>query len=632
MRKHCAIVCLLLLLVVSLVACNKPKDPSESESLSESESEVITGSLDIVVNGASQYKVIFPEGAEEAIFNAATRLQAAISKKYGIAIEATSDLEFGSQKRTDYEILIGSTNRDESVRSGEGLRYLDSIIAVDGTRVVINGGCSDAISLAVDTFITDYIEKQDASLALPTPLKSTVKGDYALSSAKIGNTPIESFTIVAPSSLDEAADIMADTLGRATGAIISVQRSSTGIDGAMIVLNRPSKNYAYDDFEITASDTLIELDGGSEYSVEIACDRLLDMLLDDGAVAPAELTCKYSAATRAEYVNDINKLIPHWSLRFDPPEWMLDFDEKYAAFEDPDGRFMVSVHRGEMEYYPENSIEGIISSILMGADMIELDPRRTKDGVLVLLHDAKLIRTTDFSEKAGKNGLPTSEYVWDWTYEQLQQLNLREGIGGTSANITPYKIPTLEEAIKVCANRIFIRLDRKLLEDDVTCAWGFEKDIWPLLIKHDAYTTVIMTWHSEFTKGTYALVRKYRALAITACGKPMHNVLAGPEDYTRAPGLISDNNLTPAVRVSVGISEAPLAELIKKNQGMLNYYKGKVRLYQDAHAPGDIKENVESHEFYDALYNAGINFILSNKSVLSCSYIAENFGPTEYSK
>ena len=42
----------------------------------------------------------------------------------------------------------------------------------------------------------------------------------------------------------------------------------------------------------------------------------------------------------------------------------------------------------------ENSIEGIKRSAELGADYVEIDVRRTRDGVPVMLHDALLLRTT----------------------------------------------------------------------------------------------------------------------------------------------------------------------------------------------------------------------------------------------
>ena len=108
----------------------------------------------------------------------------------------------------------------------------------------------------------------------------------------------------------------------------------------------------------------------------------------------AEAAMSYTLPDRQDYIQDISKLALNWEMYFDTPDWMLDYEEKYAAMFDPDGRLMSCLHRGDMQKYPENSIEGLISAVRMGADMVEIDPRRTKDGVLILLHDETLTRIT----------------------------------------------------------------------------------------------------------------------------------------------------------------------------------------------------------------------------------------------
>ena len=75
---------------------------------------------------------------------------------------------------------------------------------------------------------------------------------------------------------------------------------------------------------------------------------------------------------------------------------------------------------------------------------------------MVLLHDEHLKRATNWSDMQGKNGLPTSEKISDWTYEQLQQLNLKH-----NGKVTEYKIPTVYEAVSLFDGRTQIHFDCK---------------------------------------------------------------------------------------------------------------------------------------------------------------------------
>ena len=55
----------------------------------------------------------------------------------------------------------------------------------------------------------------------------------------------------------------------------------------------------------------------------------------------------------------------------------------------------ILLHRGAWEYAPENTLTAIRVGFELGADGVELDFRRTKDGVIVLFHDDRLERMLD---------------------------------------------------------------------------------------------------------------------------------------------------------------------------------------------------------------------------------------------
>ena len=66
----------------------------------------------------------------------------------------------------------------------------------------------------------------------------------------------------------------------------------------------------------------------------------------------------------------------------------------------------VIAHRGASSYAPENTIPAFDLALDMGADGLETDIRATADGVLVLLHDSDVDRTTD-----GQGAI--AELSWD---------------------------------------------------------------------------------------------------------------------------------------------------------------------------------------------------------------------------
>ena len=106
---------------------------------------------------------------------------------------------------------------------------------------------------------------------------------------------------------------------------------------------------------------------------------------------------------------------------------------------------IVVAHRADWRNFPENSLEAVQSSIDMGVDMLELDVQRTKDGVLMLMHDHNLDRMTTGSGN-----------IAETTWEEISKLYLKDHQG----NVTTCKVPTLEDVLLACKGKIMINLDK----------------------------------------------------------------------------------------------------------------------------------------------------------------------------
>lgn len=129
---------------------------------------------------------------------------------------------------------------------------------------------------------------------------------------------------------------------------------------------------------------------------------------------------------------------------------------------------LVVSHRADWRNFPENSLEAIESAIQMGVDMVELDVQRTKDGVLILMHDMSLNRTT-----TGVGNV--SEVTWEY----VSGLNLKNGC----AIATDQRVPTLEQALLLCKDRVMINLDK---------ADRYFDEIFPLLEKTGTVNLIVM--------------------------------------------------------------------------------------------------------------------------------------------
>ena len=100
---------------------------------------------------------------------------------------------------------------------------------------------------------------------------------------------------------------------------------------------------------------------------------------------------------------------------------------------------LVMAHRGGAGLWPENTLLAFERARELGADVIEMDVQSTADGVLVVLHDATLDRTTDGSGRVGA-----------LTLAQLKKLDAGYRFSTDGGKTFPWRgrgvaVPTLDE-------------------------------------------------------------------------------------------------------------------------------------------------------------------------------------------
>ncbi|WP_246124800.1 glycerophosphodiester phosphodiesterase family protein [Algibacter pacificus] len=110
---------------------------------------------------------------------------------------------------------------------------------------------------------------------------------------------------------------------------------------------------------------------------------------------------------------------------------------------------IISVHRGgkSIAYYPENCLETIMFINDSIPAVYEIDIAKTKDNVLVLMHDNTLNRTS-----TGEGD------ITNYTYNELLQYNLEDDFG----NETTFKIPLFKDVLLWAkTNNVILTIDIK---------------------------------------------------------------------------------------------------------------------------------------------------------------------------
>ena len=193
--------------------------------------------------------------------------------------------------------------------------------------------------------------------------------------------------------------------------------------------------------------------------------RLVSMLAEGIASSDgSELCFQTSLQHREEYARNTEAFLPVYHFVNRTPAEELTLDRKQQVLHNPNDRIFVIAHRGEHTFYPENSLESVISAWRCGADSVEVDIQKSADGVWMCMHDPCLLRTTNAEAYLGKEGFPESSTLSDWTFDQLRKLRLKDPY----EKVTTFLIPTLEEMLHACNERIYIHLDKHFsLADDI---------------------------------------------------------------------------------------------------------------------------------------------------------------------
>lgn len=106
---------------------------------------------------------------------------------------------------------------------------------------------------------------------------------------------------------------------------------------------------------------------------------------------------------------------------------------------------LVIAHRGASAFAPENTMAAFKRASEIGADAIELDAKLTKDGVIAIIHDRSLDRTTT------GNGRVNSI-----NFREIRELDAGKKF---SKEFEGERVPSLREVFEYTANRIRVNVE-----------------------------------------------------------------------------------------------------------------------------------------------------------------------------
>ncbi len=139
-------------------------------------------------------------------------------------------------------------------------------------------------------------------------------------------------------------------------------------------------------------------------------------------------------------------------------------------------RVLNIAHQGANELAPANTLPAFLKAAELGADGVELDAHLSADGVVVVLHDFTVDRTTDGSGR-----------VTELPLAALKELDAGSWFDPAFAG---ERIPTLEEVFAAVGDRLLIDVELKVLprQND-----GLEAAVVRLVERHGLADRVLLS-------------------------------------------------------------------------------------------------------------------------------------------
>jgi len=240
-------------------------------------------------------------------------------------------------------------------------------------------------------------------------------------------------------------------------------------------------------------------------------------------------------------------------------------------------RIAVIAHRGEHRAHPENTLPAFQSAIDAGADFFELDVRTTSDGRLVLMHDAKVDRTT--------NGAGA---VREMTFDQIRTLDAGAKF---DPRFTGTQVPSFEEALALAHGKIGVYVDSKDIAPADLVAALAKADMLNHVMSH-----VMIYGGAGFLKKVQALSPSLKVMPEAGSAATLEKLLADvkPQVVAFDAGDFKDDAIAVAKRAGVDIYVDRLGSADNPSVWQDAVDRGAAGIQTDR--PAELVEYLRSHK------------------------------------
>ncbi len=258
---------LLILCCLALFSCTGDDQISLENPMEDYDGELVS-----IFNGEStEYTLVRSDYATDEEVANAILLRQGMTDKFNYKFPLTTDfVKKGREVPTDTkEILVGTTNRQESIDAAIGLGLNDFVVSFSENRIVILGGSVEATAKGIEYFL-EKICVDDTKLEVPKELRLFSRADYPIDGITLMGKNISEYSLKSDS--DTAKKLLSDNLVTLAGTTLPEDG-----EGSSIVLRLADENRIFFD----GGDLVIS--GTNELSLVYGIASLFDKFTESDA-------------------------------------------------------------------------------------------------------------------------------------------------------------------------------------------------------------------------------------------------------------------------------------------------------------------------------------------------------------
>ncbi len=292
MKKRITSFIFALLIAFSAIGCQpeplEPVDTTAPETLPPKPAQVV-----LKESGIPGYTVIRPERAEDAIIKQATSLRKGLLELYG---GERTDIGFSDDwvknkediVNDDPEILVGLTNRPESIAAASCAGYLDYSVTVTENKIAVFAHTAERLAEAVEHVLKNTALEDGKLIYRGGDIVSVY--DYPIKDLTFCGLPAKDFVIVIPEKASDSVEALAQSIreyiATESGALLEIVADSESQAEAEILIGDVDraevKNIKKEGYKLMAEGKKVILSAGSSAYFYAAKDLMLDKIKEEG--------------------------------------------------------------------------------------------------------------------------------------------------------------------------------------------------------------------------------------------------------------------------------------------------------------------------------------------------------------